>query len=430
MAPTFLERDRPMTTFRRSAEAETFDAALRGVVPASDPQVADLLHTVATLQARTVDEPRPEFLGDLRSRLMAEAADVLEVRDPAPVASSGTSRGVRRRLAGVVAAAVTVAGGAGLVASSASALPGEVLYPVKRGTEQVQKSLRLSDSARGAFELEQASRRLSEVEALTERGDARTDVVEKALTEFESVARSGTGRLLEAYADDQDESKVQQVDQFVASTAPTLEKLDRSVGDADAEVVDRVKGLVDELAGTVETTCPTCLSTESRRLADKVQRSVGGDSPRSSGRIERSVPRADRTTAAPVAKSPAAEKKRRGQSVSIPTTTVPQTGTARDSGRADSRAPARPSATPARPSRDSAQQRAEQRSAERDARAEERRAEREAREAERRAERERREREREARAEERRREREERREAREERRREREEQLRRWIPLR
>ncbi len=389
-----------MTPFRRSAEAEAFDAALRGAAPASGHE--QLLRTVETLQAGAVESPRPAFADDLRSRLMAEAQEVLKPRPAVPVTT--TPRGTRRRLAGVVAAAVTVAGGAGLVASSASALPGEVLYPVKRGTEQVQKSLRLSDSARGAFELRQATKRLAEVEALAERDDTPQDVVDDALVDFEKVARSGTGRLLEAYEDDHDKATLQQVDRFVADTAPTLQELAAGAPAQDT-VVDRVQRLVDELTGTVDSTCPSCLSRESRRLADEVQRGVsGGSEPRSS------VSREQVVTRTPAAQRRSADRHRPGARVAIPTTKVPSDGTARD-GRADARPrPAAPTTRPA-PSAaptptsnpgDRARQRAEERRAERERRREEARTEREERAEQRQAERERRQAEREARAEERR----------------------------
>lgn len=422
-------KDPAMTPFRRSAEAEAFDAALRGAAPASDHE--QLLRTVETLQASAVEAPRPDFAADLRSRLMAEAQDVLKPRPAVPV--TATPRGTRRRLAGVVAAAVTVAGGAGLVASSASALPGEVLYPVKRGTEQVQKSLRLSDSARGTFELRQATRRLAEVEALADRGDTPQKVVDDALVDFEKVARSGTGRLLDAYEDDHDKATLQQVDRFVADTAPTLKDL-ASGAPAEDTVVDRVQRLVDELTGTVDSTCPTCLSRESRRLADEVQRSVSGGEPRASAPREQVVSRT------PAAQRRSSDRHRPGARVAIPTTKVPSDGTARD-GRADARP--RPTAPTTRPApsaspspspspRDQVRQRGEERRAERERRRDEARTERQERADDRRAERERREAEREARAEERReraRQREqERRQRQDERRRERQQRWNIWVP--
>lgn len=418
-----------MNPFRRSAEAKAFDAALRGAAPASGHE--QLLRTVETLQAGAVESPRPAFADDLRSRLMAEAQEVLQPRPAVPVTT--TTRGTRRRLAGVVATAVTVAGGAGLVASSASALPGEVLYPVKRGTEQVQKSLRLSDSARGTFELRQATKRLAEVEALAERDDTPQKVVDEALVDFEKVARSGTGRLLDAYEDDHDKATLQQVDRFVADTAPTLQDLAAGASAQDT-VVDRVQRLVDELTGTVDSTCPTCLSRESRRLADEVQRSVGGGSDaRSEAPRERLVSRTP-------GERRSTDRHRPGARVAIPTTKVPSDGTARD-GRADARprptAPASgptPSASPSpTPSRsDRARQRGEERRAERERRREEARTEREQRAEDRQADRDRREAEREARAEERReraRERaEERRRREDDRRRERQQRWNVWVP--
>ncbi|WP_116450983.1 DUF5667 domain-containing protein [Blastococcus litoris] len=122
-------------------------------------------------------EPDPAFRAATRARLVAMAA----VRTPEPAPAGGMQRllAVRapdvrparwrsRFTAGLAGAALTVTALAGLVAVADGARPGDVLYDLKRGTEQTQ--LALAGDARGRTLLDFASTRLDEVEALVGEG--------------------------------------------------------------------------------------------------------------------------------------------------------------------------------------------------------------------------------------------------------------------
>src|SRR6476646_8777050 len=67
---------------------------------------------------------------------------------------------------------VGVAAGAfgGVAAASSDALPGDSLYGLKRGMEDIKLGLAHGDSDRGELYLDQASTRLSEARRLMERG--------------------------------------------------------------------------------------------------------------------------------------------------------------------------------------------------------------------------------------------------------------------
>ena len=74
----------------------------------------------------------------------------------------------RRRLAlTLIAAVITVVllGGAA-VAASASALPGDVLYPVKRAVERIELTIHSDPASRARLHLQYAQRRLAELSAL------------------------------------------------------------------------------------------------------------------------------------------------------------------------------------------------------------------------------------------------------------------------
>jgi hypothetical protein len=120
-------------------------------------------------------EPDPAFRAATRARLVAMAA----VRTPAAPPVSPIRRflteGVpsparwRTRLtAGLAGAALTVTALATVVAVAADARPGDVLYDLKRGTEETQ--LALAGDARGETLLDLAGTRLDEVRSLVDDG--------------------------------------------------------------------------------------------------------------------------------------------------------------------------------------------------------------------------------------------------------------------
>ena len=162
--------DGPVATSRRAAVREREDAL------------------VARLQAlgTAVDgEPDPAFRAATRQRLVAMAAVRTPATEPerAPLwrrllaarADDAPPSRLRGRLsAGLATAALTITALATLVAVSAGAHPGDVLYGLKRGTEQTQ--LALAGDARGQTLLDFATTRLQEVRALGSDGDAATAV--------------------------------------------------------------------------------------------------------------------------------------------------------------------------------------------------------------------------------------------------------------
>jgi hypothetical protein len=124
-------------------------------------------------------EPDPAFRAATRARLVAMAA----VRSPEPEPVSRLKRLLAARperatpprwrtrfTAGLAGAALTVTAAASLVAVADGARPGDVLYGLKRGTEQTQ--LALAGDARGTTLLGFASTRLDELHALVDSPSA------------------------------------------------------------------------------------------------------------------------------------------------------------------------------------------------------------------------------------------------------------------
>jgi len=74
----------------------------------------------------------------------------------------------RHRVVLVIAAAILTVGllGTAAVAASASSLPGDLLYPVKRAVEKIELTIHRDPASRARLHLEFAQRRLAELSAL------------------------------------------------------------------------------------------------------------------------------------------------------------------------------------------------------------------------------------------------------------------------
>jgi hypothetical protein len=245
--------DGPAAGGRRAAVRErraTADAALetrlRGLGPALD------------------GEPDPAFRAATRARLVAMAA----VRSPAPAALTGWRRllslradtAPRRRTrltAGLAGAALAITVLATLVAVSTGARPGDVLYGLKRGTEQTQ--LALAGDARGATLLQFASTRLSELRGLRGDGDtalavATLHTMDRQTTEAASwlTARAVTTRSSAPVAELADWADGQRAG--LASLRPRLPEGARPAAAHSLDLLTRVGVRADAVAKAL--TCP------------------------------------------------------------------------------------------------------------------------------------------------------------------------------
>jgi hypothetical protein len=211
--------------FRSRQRAEELAALLDGTPPlraAADPATEGLVGVAQLLRehgaADDLSVPRDEFAADLRERLMAEAATVLTPQNAA-LALPVRTRGKReRRLVAVASAAVLIGGTAGMATAAQDSLPGEALYPVKRGIEKAEIGLSMSSAGRGRDLLHQANDRLAEAQGLVEQGSATgTPQVPGTLDAFTTSARDGSDLLLASYADSRDPATVTAVREFTAS---------------------------------------------------------------------------------------------------------------------------------------------------------------------------------------------------------------------
>jgi hypothetical protein len=229
-------------------------------------------------------EPDPDFRAATRARLVAMAA----VRTPAPAPASGLQRLLAARAparwrprvtAGLAGAALTVTALAALVAVADGAAPGDVLYDLKRGTEQTQ--LALAGDSRGWTLLGFASTRLDELETLVGDGatalptatpaepDAGTlsaagpdpGLVLETLRTMDEQTQQGAVWLTERAIATEDAGPLDDLAEWAAGQAGGLSALESLVPDAAADAIGRSLRLlaeVDARTGGLEATlaCP------------------------------------------------------------------------------------------------------------------------------------------------------------------------------
>jgi hypothetical protein len=237
--------------------AEEFAAAVDGAPGASlRPELAPLVDLVEALRSHEPPAPRREYAEALRERLLAEAARTLGP-DPAPPAERRGKR--ERRLALAAASVVLVGGTAGVATATQDALPGDVLYPLKRGIEQAQAGLGTSPAARGERLLDQAENRLAEVEGLLRAGDD-SEHVPTTIKAFTGQATEGADLLLASFADDREPEAIDEVRTFSAESVGVLEELAEVAPAGAQDELARAAQAMLEIDRRASEACRSCAS--------------------------------------------------------------------------------------------------------------------------------------------------------------------------
>lgn len=248
----------PLSPARRDAEAfaVAVDAPRGGVAD----RYADLLTCVDVLREQDVPAPRNDFVSDLRMRLM-DAADTLLVpadRALAPVIPLVSAPNRRQRRLSVAAAAFVVIGGsAGVAAAAESALPGDALYPIKRGIESAQVSLNSSDSGKGQDLLRQASTRLEEVDGLL-GSDESVDKITHTLSAFERSAASGADLLFVSYQREGDPQDIERLRAMLGSQLAQLEAMADEAPEGSQPAFTAARALLADLDQQASVLCSDC----------------------------------------------------------------------------------------------------------------------------------------------------------------------------
>jgi hypothetical protein len=258
-----------MTVFRTRQRAEEFaalvdgaTAPLREVRAGHDSEVDRLVGIVQTMRREAADErvlPREAFTLDLRERLMTEAETVLIPRK-ATLSLPPRTRGKReRRLVAVASAAVLIGGTAGMAAAAQHSLPGEALYPIKRGIESAQVDLATSPAGQGRHLLTQAGDRLDEVQGLMAAGPATgSPQIPGTLDEFTAQSRKGADLLMASYADTSDPKTIAAVRDFTAHDNAILQGLAQTAPTAAQPALRNAVIALAAIDSQASQACPSC----------------------------------------------------------------------------------------------------------------------------------------------------------------------------
>ncbi len=254
--------------FSAQRRADEFEALLsRGSdAPLTDREAerfADLVSLVSDLRTAPAAMPRPEFAGSLRERLMVEADTVLlpqPARTPAaPQRLTMPARGRDRRLAALLGGVAMVGATATMAVAAQTALPGESLYPVKRGIEAAELRFAGDDTSRGRTLLANAETRLTELEALTARDDRSVQqTVPDTLDAFTEQSGEGVRRLLTAYAQSGSEADVERAREFTATSLGRLGALAGQVPESARDELLFAGRTLTDLDLEAGIACPAC----------------------------------------------------------------------------------------------------------------------------------------------------------------------------
>ncbi len=253
-----------MLVTRRAADR--LQRALEGEQVA-DTETTRLARTASALASVSAGAgaPRPEFVAELRERLMAEAASMPVVDRPAagaPAERAGrrsspvvlvVGRGMPRALAGAAASVLVVGTVVGV--ASRGAIPGSALYPVKGWLDSVAVQLAGSDLDRGLTHLSQAEEHISETRELADRDERDAEGYVEALQKAVLDVRAGQRDLGRAFDDTGNPQALIAVRDFAARARPQVEalrpevpaealpvlgELESLLGDADAAALRRL----------------------------------------------------------------------------------------------------------------------------------------------------------------------------------------------
>lgn len=171
------------------------------------PELKDVLEPLLALALRVnetlaPEKPDAQFVRNAKIRILNRVkALTTSISSEKPQPRRARRIYFHRRrwstvIAGVVIAAMLFGSGIGLKQASASALPGDTLYPVKRAGEEIQLALSFTANGDIALLYEFADYRLEEAQTLAEEGrfddlGIALDGFEDAMSNLEEIAQEG-----------------------------------------------------------------------------------------------------------------------------------------------------------------------------------------------------------------------------------------------
>lgn len=229
-----------------------------------DARYADFLDIVASLRDAPAAQPRPEFVTDLRERLMTAAETVLVADADEARLRLPTRRPVRqplrqRRIAAAAAGFAIVGATTSMAMAAQSALPGDALYPLKRLIEGAETGIAVDEADKGATLLANAAGRLDEITALSRDGRAEDGAaIADTLNTFSRQSIEASDLLLADYAATGDESSIAELRDFTGKSMKTLTALESVVPDQARDELLRAARILTQIDAQAQRACPGC----------------------------------------------------------------------------------------------------------------------------------------------------------------------------
>ncbi len=250
-----------MTVFA-ARRAEEFNTLVEGTSAGSsrDARYAEFVEIVAQLRDVAPVEPRPDFTLSLREELMVAADTLLLPSEDTQRLTLPPRRTARdRRVAAVVGGLAIVGASTSLAVAAQSALPGEMLYPLKRVMENAETGIRMSDEAKGASLLSNATDRLDELSALSRTGGlGEGAAIASTLTTFSDQAMAASDLLLTDYAKTGDERSIEELRDFTATSMQTLAQLEALLPEEAHDELAYAAQVLGEIDAAASKACPSC----------------------------------------------------------------------------------------------------------------------------------------------------------------------------
>jgi len=251
MTPVFAARRRA-EEFAALVEAPSTSAA-------DDARYSQLLELVVAMRATPAPEARPEFVADLRARLMAEAETALVPEDASRLTLPARRPARERRIAAAVGGLAVVGATTSMAMAAQSALPGDALYPVKRAIENVHTGLSVGEAQKGSTLLDNAGGRLDEATELSRGGDLEDNVViADTLNDFTDQAAEASDLLLADYAQTGDQDSIDELRDFTASSLDQLTELEQLVPAEARDELMHAAQVVIAIDTAAQQACPSC----------------------------------------------------------------------------------------------------------------------------------------------------------------------------
>lgn len=246
--------------FPAQRRAVEFDALVEGSsAPEPTTRDRDLLELVGALRATPEVHARPEFVADLRARLMTEAATALVPEDTSRLRLPARQPRRERRLAAVVGGIAIVGATTSVAVASQSALPGDTLYPIKRVIEGAQTGLSVGEADKGNAVLANAADRLAEVDALTRQDGLADDLrIAQTLNDFTDQATEASDLLLADYAHHGNESSIASLRDFSATSLDRLATLEPLIPAEARDELLRAAQTLNTINTQATQQCPSC----------------------------------------------------------------------------------------------------------------------------------------------------------------------------